>query len=388
PPIKVPGRKRGRPPIRKLEFQSHYMESMLPLKVPKKRGRKPGFKLKPRIVMPPLANSPPSSTPEPEMGSLPQDAAIVPKSATPQTLSSCLAVKRYTGVFVYARNQKRHFRYVMLRVDFLDSFLSLSYTYKIYCSETVLRVFETVAKTSSRGATQTHANHFSGEMGSFAANTFFVYGGVLCGCMQEDGPGTALKPPNSTIFPRNQFCRKGPSVRVHLTCVLAQSRGESPVPDDFLCEPLVDSKRYSVDPGDSAFSVTTSQYVPKNPYSYRGSSCSLPAGLCRRASSPGRFHDGSRNASCGPAYSPDSGECKRPAGKDPSSWGVEEVVSFIKDADPQALGPHADTFRRHEIDGDALLLLKSEMMMKYLGLKLGPALKLSYHIDNLKQSRP
>lgn len=40
-----------------------------------------------------------------------------------------------------------------------------------------------------------------------------------------------------------------------------------------------------------------------------------------------------------------------------------------------------------EIDGDALLLLKSEMMMKYLGLKLGPALKLSYHIDKLKQSR-
>lgn len=48
-----------------------------------------------------------------------------------------------------------------------------------------------------------------------------------------------------------------------------------------------------------------------------------------------------------PAYSPDSGECKRPAGKDPSGWGVEEVVSFIKDADPQALGPHADAFRKH-----------------------------------------
>lgn len=41
PPVK----KRGRPPIRKLEFQSHYMEPMLPLKVPKKRGRKPGFKV-------------------------------------------------------------------------------------------------------------------------------------------------------------------------------------------------------------------------------------------------------------------------------------------------------------------------------------------------------
>lgn len=44
---------------------------------------------------------------------------------------------------------------------------------------------------------------------------------------------------------------------------------------------------------------------------------------------------------------PDAGECKRPAGKDPSSWGVEEVVWFIKDADPQALGPHAEAFRKH-----------------------------------------
>lgn len=40
-----------------------------------------------------------------------------------------------------------------------------------------------------------------------------------------------------------------------------------------------------------------------------------------------------------------------------------------------------------EIDGNALLLLKSDMIMKYLGLKLGPALKLCYHIDKLKQNK-
>ncbi|XP_044025793.1 sex comb on midleg-like protein 4 isoform X3 [Siniperca chuatsi] len=247
PQSKVPGRKRGRPPIRKLEFQSHYVEPLSPLKVPKKRGRKPGFKLKPRMVMSPLANSPPSSTPEPEMGSLPQDAALVPHSVTPQVLTA-----------------------------------------------------------------------------------------------------------------------------------------ETPMPDDFLCDPPVDSKRYALDPSDSAFNVMTSQYPPKHSYGYRGSSCSTPMGLCRQASNPGSFQEGNRNA-----YSPmpDAGECKRPAGKDPSSWGVEEVVWFIKDADPQALGPHAEAFRKHEIDGDALLLLKSEMMMKYLGLKLGPALKLCYHIDRLKQNR-
>lgn len=47
----------------------------------------------------------------------------------------------------------------------------------------------------------------------------------------------------------------------------------------------------------------------------------------------------------------------------------------------------SNVFFFQEIDGDALLLLKSEMMMKYLGLKLGPALKLCYHIDRLKQNR-
>ncbi|OBS79938.1 hypothetical protein A6R68_21860, partial [Neotoma lepida] len=39
-----------------------------------------------------------------------------------------------------------------------------------------------------------------------------------------------------------------------------------------------------------------------------------------------------------------------------------------------------------EIDGKALLLLKSELMMKYMGLKLGPALKLCYYIEKLKES--
>lgn len=166
---------------------------------------------------------------------------------------------------------------------------------------------------------------------------------------------------------------------------------ETPVPDDFLCDPLVDSKRYSVDPSDSAFNVTTSQYASKNPYSYRGSSCSLPGGLCRQVSSPGRFHDANRNGAsvsaatasswkCNvggsplplcpppPAYSPDSGECKRPAGKDPSSWGVEEVVSFIKDADPQALGPHTDAFRKHVSRSSFILDSNCYYRTKYMAV--------------------
>ncbi|XP_042190184.1 polycomb protein SCMH1 isoform X2 [Callorhinchus milii] len=80
-------------------------------------------------------------------------------------------------------------------------------------------------------------------------------------------------------------------------------------------------------------------------------------------------------------------ESSRSNSKDPSTWSIEEVMKFVREADPQALAPHADLFRKHEIDGKALLLLRSDMIMKYMGLKLGPALKLCYHIERLKQGK-
>uniref|UniRef100_A0A8C4DE71 SAM domain-containing protein n=1 Tax=Dicentrarchus labrax TaxID=13489 RepID=A0A8C4DE71_DICLA len=78
-------------------------------------------------------------------------------------------------------------------------------------------------------------------------------------------------------------------------------------------------------------------------------------------------------------------ENPRPGGQDPNLWTVEDVMQYIRDIDP-VLAPHADLFRKHEIDGKALLLLRSDMMMKYMGLKLGPALKLTFHIDKLKRA--
>lgn len=82
-----------------------------------------------------------------------------------------------------------------------------------------------------------------------------------------------------------------------------------------------------------------------------------------------------------------------------NEWSIEEVIQFITATD-SALGVHADLFQKHvmlhfvlklfvhkftyyfasfslqEIDGKALLLLNSDMMMKYMDLKLGPALKI------------
>ncbi|CAN9507185.1 unnamed protein product [Ophioblennius macclurei] len=70
-----------------------------------------------------------------------------------------------------------------------------------------------------------------------------------------------------------------------------------------------------------------------------------------------------------------------------ASWSVDDVIRFVQEADPQTLGPHVDLFRKHEIDGKALMLLRSDVIMKYMGLKLGPALKLCHHIEKLKQTK-
>ncbi|KAG7169610.1 Polycomb protein SCMH1-like [Homarus americanus] len=83
-----------------------------------------------------------------------------------------------------------------------------------------------------------------------------------------------------------------------------------------------------------------------------------------------------------PSSVSEPGQSPRPRG-DPAEWTVEEVITHIANTDP-ALANHADLFRRHEIDGKALLLLNSDMMMKYMGLKLGPALKICNLINKIR----
>ncbi|XP_055010670.1 polycomb protein SCMH1-like [Boleophthalmus pectinirostris] len=102
-----------------------------------------------------------------------------------------------------------------------------------------------------------------------------------------------------------------------------------------------------------------------------------PAHITRRVEAP--------SSTTGPDHMKQDTET---SGNDASSWTVEEVIRFVQEADPHTLGPHVDLFRKHEIDGKALMLLRSDVIMKYMGLKLGPALKLCHHIEKLKHSKP
>lgn len=49
--------------------------------------------------------------------------------------------------------------------------------------------------------------------------------------------------------------------------------------------------------------------------------------------------------------------------KSPSSWSIEEVMQFVRDADPTALAPHAELFRKHV----SLFLLKGQNLLVALG---------------------
>ncbi|XP_026951541.1 sex comb on midleg-like protein 1 isoform X1 [Sagmatias obliquidens] len=81
------------------------------------------------------------------------------------------------------------------------------------------------------------------------------------------------------------------------------------------------------------------------------------------------------------------GVLKQSLPDDPSTWSVDEVILFLKYVDPQLSSALVDLFMQHDIDGKALLLLKNDMMMKYMGLKLGTALKLRHYIEMLKDRK-
>ncbi|KFO55760.1 Sex comb on midleg-like 2, partial [Corvus brachyrhynchos] len=156
-------------------------------------------------------------------------------------------------------------------------------------------------------------------------------------------------------------------------------------------EDSTDSALNSVNPSNPTCRNSTEYRTSGNAAYYRNShqpatATSNSAPVLRRLSLSSAGSS-SASSTTGPDLNSLKREPSRILNKDPSTWSIEEVVRFVKEADPRALAPHAELFRRHEIDGKALLLLRSDMIMKYMGLKLGPALKLCYHIERLKQGK-
>ncbi|XP_069707022.1 sex comb on midleg-like protein 4 [Phaenicophaeus curvirostris] len=398
------GKKRGRPPLQpaSIKVAAHNLysapASALPvMKIPKKRGRKPGYKLKSRVLMTPLAVSPPRSTPEPNISSIPQDAATIPNSATPQALTVCIYVNKQVNLGPYLDRKKVQ----QLPEHFGPERPSVALQQAVQaCIDCALqqKVVFSLIKQGYGGETVSVSASFEGKQHLLNLQIVNSIGYVLrflkklCRSLLCDN-----------LFsnqPSQQYNAMSESPEVYENRQMEAV--ETVTPEDYLVDPA-NMKRYSVDPADSAFSCMGSMYTMRQspadgcPAGGSSSSCShRPAqmssggssstGLRHQNSSPtrnGSYLEGNRSAS---SPSPEQ-DAARPSSKNPLTWTVDDVVWFVKDADPHALGPHVELFRKHEIDGNALLLLKSDMIMKYLGLKLGPALKLCYHIDKLKQAK-
>ncbi|NXU47303.1 SCMH1 protein, partial [Turnix velox] len=354
-------------------------KSVEPLKFPRKRGPKPGSKRKPRTLLSPTPTSPTTSTPEPDTSTVPQDAATIPSSAM-QAPTVCIYLNKNgsTGPHLDKKKVQQlpdHFgpaRASVVLQQAVQACIDCAYHQKTVFSflkqghggEVISAVFDREQHTLNLPAVNsiTYVLRFLEK---------------LCHNLRSDN-----------LFGNQPFTQNSHMQRSHEYDHDRYLPGETFVLGDGLPGPL----EPRLDPMDSALNSVNSSTHSRSSRDFR-----LPG--YRHLHQPSSLSQGSTSASrrlsSGAPVSPcpsgsdrylGSRDVSRLSSRDPSSWTVEEVMQFIREADPQ-LGPHADLFRKHEIDGKALLLLRSDMMMKYMGLKLGPALKLTYHIDKLKQGK-
>ncbi|XP_040325761.1 polycomb protein SCMH1 isoform X14 [Herpailurus yagouaroundi] len=357
-------------------------------------------KRKPRTLLNPPPTSPTTSTPEPDTSTVPQDAATIPSSAM-QAPTVCIYLNKNGSTGPHLDKKKvqllpDHFgpaRASVVLQQAVQACIDCAYHQKTVFSflkqghggEVISAVFDREQHTLNLPAVNsiTYVLRFLEK---------------LCHNLRSDN-----------LFGSQPFTQTHlPLTTTEYSHSHSHDRylpGESFVLGNSLTrslEPHSDSMDSALTPTNlvgSSQNLRTHGYRPLLP------SCGLPLSpasavrrLCSRGPSGRAKESGDalqtsphplwQVPSC-PAGSDrylESRDASRLSGRDPSSWTVEDVMQFVREADPQ-LGPHADLFRKHEIDGKALLLLRSDMMMKYMGLKLGPALKLSFHIDRLKQGK-
>ncbi|XP_078308144.1 polycomb protein SCMH1 isoform X3 [Panthera onca] len=409
-----PGKKRGRTPKPLIPHPiSTPSKSAEPLKFPKKRGPKPGSKRKPRTLLNPPPTSPTTSTPEPDTSTVPQDAATIPSSAM-QAPTVCIYLNKNGSTGPHLDKKKvqllpDHFgpaRASVVLQQAVQACIDCAYHQKTVFSflkqghggEVISAVFDREQHTlnlpavnsityvlrfleklchnlrsdnlfGSQPFTQTHLPLTTTEYSHshshdrYLPGESFVLGNSLTRSLEphSDSMDSALTPTNLVSSSQN--------LRTHGYRPLLPSCG-------LPLSPASAVRRLCSRGGFQLASQLCDRHLLSGEDTDMNKARSLPQDSL--VGEPEKYTRSDRYL--------ESRDASRLSGRDPSSWTVEDVMQFVREADPQ-LGPHADLFRKHEIDGKALLLLRSDMMMKYMGLKLGPALKLSFHIDRLKQGK-
>ncbi|XP_064228302.1 polycomb protein SCMH1 isoform X2 [Aotus nancymaae] len=422
-----PGKKRGRTSKTLISHPISAPPKTADLKFPKKRGPKPGSKRKPRTLLNPPPASPTTSTPEPDTSTVPQDAATIPSSAMhAPTVCIYLNKNGSTGPHLDKKKVQQlpdHFgpaRASVVLQQAVQACIDCAYHQKTVFSflkqghggEVISAVFDREQHTLNLPAvnsityvlrfleklchnlrsdnlfgnqpfTQTHlsltATEYSHSHDRYLPGETFILGNSLSRSLEPHSDSmdsasntTNLVSTSQRHWPLLPSCGLPTSTAsaVRRLCSRGVLKGSNERRD---MESLWKLNRSPETGSHNIAQAGLKLLALSDPPALAVQSAGITGvSHCTQCTGSDRYLE-SRDAS-------------RLSGRDPSSWTVEDVMQFVREADPQ-LGPHADLFRKHEIDGKALLLLRSDMMMKYMGLKLGPALKLSYHIDRLKQGK-
>uniref|UniRef100_A0A672PNJ1 Scm polycomb group protein homolog 1 n=1 Tax=Sinocyclocheilus grahami TaxID=75366 RepID=A0A672PNJ1_SINGR len=327
-----------------------------PIKIPKKRGPKPGSKRKPRLGPNPMPTSPSSSTPEPDTSSVPLDNATIPSAAL-QAPTVCVYLNKYGKVGPHLDARRIQSLPDHFGPGRASSVLQQCVQACADCAHNQSSVFSCL-KPGHGGeliSAYFEQQHHTLTLPAVNSVTYVLrFLEKLCHNLHCDPLfGSQPVPVGGVHYDNRTYTGQRSCVQIHLLLLIT-----------IFCN-----------------GVGSSEVLEKTHLS-PGHGLAMRS-LSQSSNSSGKLH---RLGSTGSERFLSSRESPRASGQDPNLWTVEDVMQFIRDIDPQ-LGPHADLFRKHEIDGKALLLLRSEVMMKYMGLKLGPALKLTFHIDRLKQGR-
>ncbi|XP_013004355.2 sex comb on midleg-like protein 1 isoform X2 [Cavia porcellus] len=155
--------------------------------------------------------------------------------------------------------------------------------------------------------------------------------------------------------------------------------------DDIPAPQLLCSPRF---PDNATFSVAVSPIAPAAPLTQREPSLThtFAMGSPEREPTRSSFRNTSSFATSSPIET-NAAVRRLTLPDDPVNWSVEDVILFLNHTDPKISDPLNRLLRKHEIDGKALLLLDSEVVMKHMGLKLGPSLKLCHYIEKLKDEK-
>ncbi|XP_067896492.1 polycomb protein SCMH1 isoform X5 [Heterodontus francisci] len=354
---------------------------------PAKRGAKPGVKKNSRTAQSPHPPSPTTTTPEPDISSAqgPQDAVSI-HNTTPSVMSTvCVYVNKHGNCGPHLNKKKVQQLPDHFGPGPVPTVLQQAVQGCVDCAYQVKTVFSFL-KSGHHGGEAITAKEETSDPATLNRG--------LKRFQQESAPYSA---PLSPKLPRTES---------HPSEAETLPAEENVTPKEHKYSESLDSALNSVKPPSPPQRNSSEYRNSGNKFGFRSSivpsgSASNSALTLRRQTSNSAANNGyydvnrtrmqrrieAASSTTGPDLHSTERESPRTSSRDPSTWSIEEVMKFVREADPQALAPHADLFRKHEIDGKALLLLRSDMIMKYMGLKLGPALKLCYHIERLKHGK-